>query len=46
MTNHDMLVELLAIALRGNPDQWHRSAEERQAKSISAAQTKSPMLRL
>ena len=42
MTDHDMLVELLAMALHGNPDRWRRSSAERRAYRELVARTATP----
>ncbi len=42
MTDRDMLVELLAMALHGNPDRWRRSAEQRRVYRELVARTATP----
>ena len=42
MTDHDMLVELLAIALYGNLDRWRRSSAERRVYREFVARTATP----
>ena len=42
MTDHDMLIELLAMALHANPDEWYRDNEARKLYRETVARTATP----
>ena len=42
ITDRDMLIELLAMALHANPDEWYRNSEARKDYRKMVARTATP----
>ena len=42
MTDRDMLIELLAMALHANPDEWYRDSEARRCYRAEVARAVTP----